>query len=189
MKQIGLPLGKSDFESIRENALFYVDKTPLIEELLKKNGTEVFLFTRPRRFGKTLALSMLSSFFDISKDSTRLFEGLKISENSELCEERMNRSPTVFISFKSVDGLSYDDAFARLSTIMMGVPVTFLDKYNPDQFEIIWQASGNTRACAPKEILIELGYKPHPEDRGGCGIVYGKRVYSRILIRRKQQNK
>ena len=119
MKQIGLPLGKSDFESIRESALFYVDKTPLIEELLKKNGTEVFLFTRPRRFGKTLALSMLSSFFDISKDSTRLFEGLKISENSELCEERMNRSPTVFISFKSVDGLSYDDAFARLSTIMM----------------------------------------------------------------------
>ena len=119
MKQIGLPLGKSDFESIRENGLFYVDKTPLIEELLKKNGTEVFLFTRPRRFGKTLALSMLSSFFDISKDSTRLFEGLKISENRELCEERMNRSPTVFISFKSVDGLSYDDAFARLSTIMM----------------------------------------------------------------------
>ena len=119
MKQIGLPLGKSDFESIRENALFYVDKTPLIEVLLKKNGTEVFLFTRPRRFGKTLALSMLFSFFDISKDSTRLFEGLKISENRELCEERMNRSPTVFISFKSVDGLSYDDAFARLSTIMM----------------------------------------------------------------------
>ena len=119
MKQIGLPLGKSDFESIRENGLFYVDKTHLIEELLKKNGTEVFLFTRPRRFGKTLALFMLSSFFDISKDSTRLFEGLKISENRELCEERMNRSPTVFISFKSVDGLSYDDAFARLSTIMM----------------------------------------------------------------------
>lgn len=68
---------------------------------------------------------------------------------------------------------------------IMGVPVTFLDKYNPDQFEIIWQASGNTRASAPKEILNELGYTPLPEDRGGCGVVHGKRVYSRILIRKK----
>ncbi|MBQ8968510.1 MAG: adenine-specific methyltransferase EcoRI family protein [Bacteroidaceae bacterium] len=69
---------------------------------------------------------------------------------------------------------------------IMGVPITFLDKYNPNQFEIVWQASGNTRACAPVEILKELGYKPHPEDRGGCGVVKGQRVYSRILIRRKQ---
>ena len=69
---------------------------------------------------------------------------------------------------------------------IMGVPITFMDKYNPNQFEIVWQASGNTRACAPSDILRELGYKPHPEDRGGCGVVNGKRVYSRILIRRKQ---
>ena len=68
---------------------------------------------------------------------------------------------------------------------VMGVPITFLDKYNPEQFEIIWQASGNTRASAPKEILNELGYNPLPEDRGGCGVVHGKRVYSRILIRKK----
>lgn len=69
---------------------------------------------------------------------------------------------------------------------VMGVPITFLDKYNPDQFEIIWQASGNTRACAPTKILQELEYEPHKEDRGGCGVINGKRVYSRILIRRKQ---
>lgn len=69
---------------------------------------------------------------------------------------------------------------------VMGVPITFLDKYNPDQFEIVWQASGNTRACAPINILQELGYQPHKEDRGGCGVINGKRVYSRILIRRKQ---
>ncbi|MBR1519037.1 MAG: adenine-specific methyltransferase EcoRI family protein [Prevotella sp.] len=68
---------------------------------------------------------------------------------------------------------------------VMGVPITFMDKYNPTQFEIIWQASGNTRASTPKEVLLELGYTPHPEDRGGCGVVNGKRVYSRILIRRK----
>lgn len=67
----------------------------------------------------------------------------------------------------------------------MGVPITFLTKYNPDQFEILWQASGNTRACASKETLEYLGYERHEEDRGGCGVVSNKRVYSRILIKRK----
>lgn len=66
---------------------------------------------------------------------------------------------------------------------VMGVPITFLDKYNPDQFEIIWQASGNTRATAPKEVLQELGYRKDKEDRGGCTIVNGKRTYSRVFIR------
>ena len=69
---------------------------------------------------------------------------------------------------------------------IIGVPITFMDKYNPNQFEIVWQASGNTRACAPLDVLKELGYKPHPEDRGGCGVVNGKRVYSRILVRKKK---
>ena len=69
---------------------------------------------------------------------------------------------------------------------VMGVPVTFMDKYNPEQFEVIWQASGNTRACAPKEVLKEVGYRVHPEDRGGCGVLNGKRMFTRILIRRKQ---
>ena len=68
---------------------------------------------------------------------------------------------------------------------VMGVPITFLDKYNPEQFEIIWQASGNTRVCAPKEILLDLHYMKHSEDRGGCGVVNGARVYSRILIRNR----
>ena len=68
---------------------------------------------------------------------------------------------------------------------IMGVPITFLDKYNPTQFEIVWQASGNTRASAPTAVLKEVGYTIHPEDRGGCGVVKGKRQYSRILIRNK----
>lgn len=68
---------------------------------------------------------------------------------------------------------------------VMGVPITFLGKYNPSQFEIVWQASGNTRVCAPQEILSLLHYKPMTEDRGGCGVLNGKRVYSRILIKRK----
>lgn len=69
---------------------------------------------------------------------------------------------------------------------VMGVPITFMDKYNPEQFEIIWQASGNTRASAPKEVLAFLKYRPHKEDRGGCTVVNGERTYGRIFIRRKQ---
>lgn len=68
---------------------------------------------------------------------------------------------------------------------VMGVPVTFLYKYCPQQFDLIWQASGNTRASAPQSVLEEVGYKAHPEDRGGCGVINGKRQYSRILIRNK----
>ena len=69
---------------------------------------------------------------------------------------------------------------------IMGVPITFLDKYNPEQFEIIWQASGNTRASAPQNVLERLKYKPHAEDRGGCSIVNGKRTYGRIFIQRRK---
>jgi hypothetical protein len=72
---------------------------------------------------------------------------------------------------------------------VMGVPITFLDKYSPEQFEIIWQASGNTRASAPKKILDRLNYRTHPEDRGGCTIVNGNRTYGRILIKHKKSTK
>ncbi|OOF38640.1 modification methylase [Rodentibacter rarus] len=72
---------------------------------------------------------------------------------------------------------------------VMGVPITFMDKYNPDQFEIIWQASGNTRASAPKEILEKLKYSAHFEDRGGCTVINGKRTYGRILIKHKKAQK
>lgn len=70
-------------------------------------------------------------------------------------------------------------------TGLMGVPITFLDKYNPDQFEIMWQACGNTRASAPAEILKEMRYRPHKEDRGGCGVVNGVRQYARVIIKNK----
>lgn len=69
---------------------------------------------------------------------------------------------------------------------IMGVPITFLDKYNPDQFEILWQSSGNTRASTPSDILEKIGYTPHKEDRGGCAVLSGKRKYSRILIKNKK---
>ena len=72
---------------------------------------------------------------------------------------------------------------------VMGVPITFLDKYCPEQYEIIWQASGNTRASTPAEILKSLSYVPHKNDRGGCGVVDGKRVYGRIFIRKIEGKK
>ena len=76
----------------------------------------------------------------------------------------------------------------RIKNPIWGVPITFLDKYNSEQFEIVWQASGNTRVCAPQEILSLLHYKPMTEDRGGCGVLNGKRVYSRIFIKKKNEN-
>ena len=73
----------------------------------------------------------------------------------------------------------------RYCNVLMGVPITFLDKFNPEQFRIIWQASGNTKACCPDRILAEiLSYSQHPEDRGGCGVVRGKRQYSRIILQK-----
>jgi Adenine-specific methyltransferase EcoRI len=68
---------------------------------------------------------------------------------------------------------------------IMGVPISFLDKYSPEQFEIIWQASGNTRASTPAVVLDQMGYSPHPDDRGGCAILGGRRTYDRIFIRRR----
>ncbi|MDC7286960.1 ATP-binding protein [Blautia schinkii] len=114
MKEIRLPVGVSDFRKIREEGSYYIDKTGLIEELLKTKDTEVTLITRPRRFGKTLAMSMLAHFFDIREDSAVLFQGLKVSENKELCGRWMNRYPVLFISFKDIDGRDFSIAYERL---------------------------------------------------------------------------
>ncbi len=102
-----IPVGISNFETIRNNNYYYVDKTEMIHELLNGNQNAVTLITRPRRFGKTLAMSMLSSFFDIRKESKHLFEGLKIERDKDLCKEWMNQYPTIFLSFKDVDGSDF----------------------------------------------------------------------------------
>ena len=86
MENVNIPVGTSDFTEIRQKNYYYVDKTGLIEELLRTSATKVTLITRPRRFGKTLGMSMLADFFDIRKDSGALFEGLSVSKNQELCE-------------------------------------------------------------------------------------------------------
>ena len=111
-----LPIGIDGFEKIRTNDFYYVDKTMFIKELLQNWG-EVNLFTRPRRFGKTLNMSMLKSFFETGSDPA-LFGGLKITNERELCEKYMGKFPVIFISLKSVDGLKYDSAVAALRTVI-----------------------------------------------------------------------
>lgn len=114
MKKLNIPVGISDFSKIRDRNYYYVDKTNLIAELLEEETAEVTLITRPRRFGKTMAMSMLSHFFDIRKDSKAMFQSLKIAENTELCDEWMNQWPVLFISFRRVDGLNFESAFGML---------------------------------------------------------------------------
>ena len=114
MKKLNIPVGISDFREIRENGYYYIDKTFLIYELLKTPATKVTLITRPRRFGKTLGMSMLADFFDIRKESSSLFEGLDISEKASLCNEWMNQYPVIFLSLKDIDGLTFEDAYGQL---------------------------------------------------------------------------
>ena len=118
MIRYNIPIGICDFEKIRKNDYYYVDKTELIQALVKTEPAEITLFTRPRRFGKTLVMSMLASFFDIRRDSRDLFEGLKIAEDQKLCELWMNQWPVIFLSLKDAGGESFEDAYGLLQSII-----------------------------------------------------------------------
>ena len=112
MQKKKLPVGIEDFKEIRTEGFYYIDKTGLIRDLLNNWG-KVNLFTRPRRFGKSLNMSMLKNFFEIGADKT-LFDGLTISKETALCEEYLGKFPVIFISLKDVDGLHFEDARKRL---------------------------------------------------------------------------
>ena len=116
MERKKLPVGIENFEEIRKEGFYYVDKTGLIRDLLNSWG-KVNLFTRPRRFGKTLNMSMLKSFFEIGANRT-LFDGLAISRETALCEAYMGKFPVVFVSLKGVDGLTFEDAYGMLRRIL-----------------------------------------------------------------------
>ena len=124
MTDLKIPVGISDFAKIRKYNYYYVDKTGLIADLLEKETAEVTLITRPRRFGKTMGMSMLANFFDIRRDSQAMFEGLEIAQNTALCREWMNRWPVLFLSFKRVDGLDFGSAYEMLCTVIAEVCVT-----------------------------------------------------------------
>lgn len=111
-----LPVGIEDFKELREENFYYIDKTGLIRDLLNSWG-KVNLFTRPRRFGKTLNMSMLKNFLEIGADKA-LFDGLAIAEERELCETYMGKFPVVFLSLKSVEGLTFEDAYEMLRRVL-----------------------------------------------------------------------
>lgn len=117
MAKISLPIGNDLFNKVRDEEFYYIDKTDLIPTLLKQKN-EVTLFTRPRRFGKTLNMSMLDCFFDISRDSKALFEGLSVSEDKAFCEKWQNQYPTIFLSFKEVTGISFERALNLFKVIL-----------------------------------------------------------------------
>lgn len=115
-EQLKLPVGIENFEDIRRFGFYYIDKTKLIEQILMNWG-KVNLFTRPRRFGKTLNMSMLRYFFEYGADKT-LFDGLYISQNQKLCEEYMGKFPVIFLTLKGVDGLTYESAAHRFAQLI-----------------------------------------------------------------------
>lgn len=142
MMKLNIPVGVSDFEQIRKNGYYYIDKSGLIAEILKRESVAVTLITRPRRFGKTLGMSMLANFLDIRKDSRELFDNLSISKNVDLCDKWMNKCPTIFLSFKDVDGLNFDSAYDMLAATIADLYKEHLylldsDKINEYDKEII----------------------------------------------------
>ena len=157
------PIGIDGFEKIRTNDFYYVDKTLFIKELLQNWG-EVNLFTRPRRFGKTLNMSMLKCFFEIGNDPA-LFDGLKIVQEKELCEKYMGRFPVIFISLKSVGGLQYDSAVAALRTVIGNEAGRFrflrespmLDEADINSYNqlVNVDAKGSSRYAIPDDALID----------------------------------
>lgn len=120
-------VGKSDFEALRKSDNYYVDKTDIMYELVEETDNQVTLFTRPRRFGKTLTMSMMLNFFSIRKESRDIFEGLKITEHREFCQKWMNQYPVLFISFKDVEAENFEDAFGMLKVRLSEVCIEHMD--------------------------------------------------------------
>ena len=166
-----LPVGIENFEEIRKLGFYYIDKTRLIEQLLQGWG-KVTLFTRPRRFGKTLNMSMLKSFFEIGTDKS-LFDGLYISGNKVLCDEHMGKYPVIFLSFKGVEGLTYDEAFdafvrvigkeiSRVSFLADSDKLTMLEREQYKGLTIIEDGSfvfSKDKLISSLQLLSQLLYK------------------------------
>jgi len=162
VKTLKLPVGIDSFEKIRKNGFYYVDKTKLIEQLVETGG-EVTLFTRPRRFGKTLNMSMLRAFFEIGADAS-LFEGLYIMKNKAICEEYMGRYPVIFLSLKSVEGLDFEAARYRI-TELIGIEAErfgflaeseFLSENERERYKAIIALHNGMNAMDEKTLISSL---------------------------------
>ena len=117
-----IPVGKESFDEIRRDKSYYVDKTELVYDLVSHTDNKVTLFTRPRRFGKTLMMSMLENFFSIQKGDNRdLFDGLDVMKHEAFCAEWMNQYPVLFLTLKGVEALSFEDAYEKLQVKLAGL--------------------------------------------------------------------
>ncbi len=159
MSALKIPVGRSGFTDIRENHYYFIDKSGLIEELLRTDATQVTLITRPRRFGKTLGMSMLSAFFDIRRSGAELFKGLAIAENEALCDAWMNQYPVLFLSFRSVDGLDFGGAYAQLVSVIAELYKEHFylkesDRINTLDQELIYRIA--SKKAEPEEIKNSL---------------------------------
>ena len=133
-ESLKLPVGIESFEEIRSDGYYYVDKTKLIEQLVDSRG-KVNLFTRPRRFGKTLNMSMLKAFFEIGAAS-ELFDGLYISHNKKLCDDNMGKYPVIFLSLKNVEGLDFQAAKYQMIEIIAKEAKRFVYLKHSDRMDI-----------------------------------------------------
>lgn len=150
---IRVPVGHEFFDEIIKNGAYYVDKTELLYELLDKSEDKVALITRPRRFGKSLNMSMIQSFLDIRKDSKELFKGLAISKHEAFCKEWMNQYPVIFITLKDVEGLTFQSAMEMLHIIIAEAARSYRylgesdkpDQADKDDFTKLINKTANTK--------------------------------------------
>ena len=143
-----IAVGGEFFDRLRENGSYYVDKTELLYELVHETDNTVTLFTRPRRFGKTLTMRMIESFFDVQRDSSALFAGLDITKHADFCVEWMNQYPVLFITLKDAEALTFKTAYAKLKNIIADVCkkhdyLERSEKVNPMDVEIFMRLQGN----------------------------------------------
>ena len=163
-----LPIGVENFEKLRRNDMYYVDKTEIIADLLQNHG-DANLFTRPRRFGKTLTMDTLKTFFEIGQDAS-LFDGLAISRHSDICEKHQNKYPVVFLSLKGAAGSTYENAYSMIKQLIAEeyqrhsylANSTVLDLVEKDQFNRIRSMSLNEGDLENSlRTLTRLLYKHH----------------------------
>ena len=138
---VRIAVGDESFDDIGKAGLYYIDKTELLYDLVGSTDHKVTLFTRPRRFGKTLNISMMESFFDINRDSKELFEGLDIAKYEEFCASWMNQYPVLSISFKDVDGLDFESAFVALQGVISDFCFKYSDIVESDKVDPIDKAT------------------------------------------------
>ena len=173
MVNIKLPVGIDSFEKLRTNECYYMDKTGFIKELLN-DKFEVNLITRPRRFGKTMIMSMLAEFFDIRKDSKTVFEGLEIFMDKELCSKWMNQYPVLFLTLKKVEGLNFEGAYEMLQRVISDLCISHsylledasIDEVDKDTFRRLKACVGSAAEIKSSLYIIMRMMQIH----------YGKKV-------------